>query len=67
MSRNLNPPRPRAAAMPPGDAARGTLGEIAAAVGPIRQTFEQAIGDHPLRAAAVSLAVGVLLGWLIKR
>ncbi|WP_165223159.1 hypothetical protein [Aquisphaera insulae] len=66
MSRNSIPSRPKAA-LPPPVAARSTFGEIADAVGPIRETFEQAIGDHPLRAAAVSLALGVLVGWLIKR
>lgn len=34
---------------------------------PYRQSFEDAIVSNPVKAVGVSLAVGVLLGWLIKR
>jgi ElaB/YqjD/DUF883 family membrane-anchored ribosome-binding protein len=36
-------------------------------IDPYRQTFEDAIVSNPVKAVAASLAVGVLLGWLIKR
>ena len=36
-------------------------------IGPYRQTFEDAIVSNPVKAVGAALAVGVLLGWLIKR
>ena len=36
-------------------------------IGPYRQSFEDAIVSNPVKAVGAALAVGVLLGWLIKR
>lgn len=36
-------------------------------ISPYRQSFEDAVVSNPVKAVGVSLAVGVLLGWLIKR
>jgi len=47
--------------------ARGAVDDVQDAIGPYRQTLEDAIMSHPVKAVGVSLAVGVLLGWLIKR
>lgn len=38
--------------------------EVAA---PYRHSFENAISSHPVKSVAAALAVGVMLGWLIKR
>ncbi len=51
----------------PFDEARRAFKEIREAINPVRHFLEQAIGDHPVQAVGVSLAMGVLLGWLIKR
>lgn len=32
-----------------------------------KQRIERAAGDHPLPSLAVALALGVFVGWLIKR
>lgn len=37
------------------------------AAGPYRDSFESAVSSNPLKAIVASLAVGVLVGWLIKR
>lgn len=37
------------------------------AAGPYRDSFETAVSSNPLKAIVASLAVGVLVGWLIKR
>jgi ElaB/YqjD/DUF883 family membrane-anchored ribosome-binding protein len=37
------------------------------AIGPVQHSLEQAIVDHPVKAVGLSLALGVFLGWLIKR
>jgi len=47
--------------------ARGAVDDMQDAIGPYRQSLEDAIVSHPVKAVGVSLAVGVLLGWLIKR
>lgn len=47
--------------------AQHALEELNEVVGPIRHSLEQVIADHPVKAAALSLATGVFLGWLIKR
>jgi len=49
------------------DDARRAFSEIGQTIGPIRHFVEQAIADHPIQAVGLSLAMGVLLGWLIKR
>lgn len=41
--------------------------EMGEAAAPYQRSFEDAIASHPVKAIAASLAVGVLLGWLIKR
>jgi len=40
---------------------------IVQTVGPVRHLFEQTIADHPVKAVGISLALGALLGWFIKR
>lgn len=47
--------------------ARIALDELAQTIDPVRRSFEKAVGDHPVKALVVSLTVGVVLGWLIKR
>jgi ElaB/YqjD/DUF883 family membrane-anchored ribosome-binding protein len=47
--------------------ARQAYDQIEDAIEPYRQTLEDAIVSNPVKAVGVSLAVGVLLGWLIKR
>jgi hypothetical protein len=47
--------------------AQHALRELGHTLDPVRTTFEQAISDHPVKAGVLSLALGVLLGWLIKR
>lgn len=47
--------------------ARGAVDDVQDAIGPYRQSLEDAIVSNPVKAVGVSLAVGVLLGWLIKR
>lgn len=37
------------------------------AAAPYRDSFEATVSSHPLKAIVASLAVGVLVGWLIKR
>jgi ElaB/YqjD/DUF883 family membrane-anchored ribosome-binding protein len=49
------------------DEARRALDEIRQAIDPVRHFLEQAISDHPVPAVGISLAMGVLLGWFIKR
>jgi len=51
----------------PFDEARRALDEVRQVIGPVRHFLEQAISDHPVKAVGVSLAMGVLLGWFIKR
>jgi ElaB/YqjD/DUF883 family membrane-anchored ribosome-binding protein len=51
----------------PLDEARRAFDEVRQAIGPVRHFLEQAISDHPVKAVGLSLAMGVLLGWLIKR
>jgi ElaB/YqjD/DUF883 family membrane-anchored ribosome-binding protein len=47
--------------------ARHALDEMRHAIGPVQDSLGQAIADHPIKAVGVSLAIGVFLGWLIKR
>jgi ElaB/YqjD/DUF883 family membrane-anchored ribosome-binding protein len=47
--------------------ARGAVDDVQDAIEPYRQSLEDTIMSHPVKAVGVSLAVGVLLGWLIKR
>lgn len=47
--------------------AREAFDQVGDYVDPYRQTLEDAIVSNPVKAVGVSLAVGVLLGWLIKR
>ncbi|MDG3008096.1 DUF883 family protein [Paludisphaera mucosa] len=47
--------------------ARQAYEQMEDAIGPYRQSLEDAIVSNPVKAVGVSLAVGVLLGWLIKR
>jgi len=49
------------------DEARRAFDEAREVIGPVRHFLEQAIADHPIQAVGLSLAMGVLLGWLIKR
>jgi ElaB/YqjD/DUF883 family membrane-anchored ribosome-binding protein len=46
---------------------RHAVGEAEQAIRPYRRSLEQAIVDNPIKAVGVSLAIGVFLGWLIKR
>lgn len=47
--------------------ARQAYDQMEDAIEPYRQSLEDAIVSNPVKAVGVSLAVGVLLGWLIKR
>ena len=47
--------------------AREAYGDMEDYIGPYRQSFEDAIVSNPVKAVGAALAVGVLLGWLIKR
>ena len=47
--------------------ARIALDELAQTIDPARRSFEKTVADHPLKALFISLAAGVVLGWLIKR
>ena len=47
--------------------AQNAFGEMEEAITPYRRSLEDAIVSNPVKAVGVSLAVGVLLGWLIKR
>ena len=47
--------------------ARHALGELGQAGAPVRKSVEEAVVAHPIKAIGISLAVGVLLGWLFKR
>ena len=49
------------------DEARRAIEDLGDMIGPLKRSFEQAVGDHPIRAVVLSLATGVFLGWLIKR
>lgn len=49
------------------DRAREAYDHVGDYIGPYRQSFEDAIVSNPVKAVGVSLAVGVFLGWLIKR
>lgn len=51
----------------PLDEARRAFDEVRQTINPVRHFLEQAIADHPVKAVGISLALGVLLGWLIKR
>lgn len=64
VKRQLTPPGP---AGRPLDEVRRALYEARQAVGPVRYLLEQAIVDRPIPAVGLSLAMGVLLGWFIKR
>lgn len=50
-----------------GREAQHALDQLGEAVAPVRKSLEQAVVTHPIRAIGISLAVGVILGWLIKR
>ena len=50
-----------------GKEARHALKDVRHAIGPVQHSLEQAIVDHPVKAVGLSLAMGVFLGWLIKR
>ena len=60
------PAQSRSVAQPLDEDARA-FGEVRQVIGPVRYFLEQAIADHPVQAVGLSLAMGVLLGWLIKR
>ena len=47
--------------------ARLALDEFVQTIDPVRRSLEKAVADHPVKALLVSLTVGVVLGWLIKR
>lgn len=47
--------------------ARRAWGEMEDRAAPYRDSFEGAIASNPIKSVAVALAVGVMLGWLIKR
>ena len=47
--------------------ARIALDEIVQTIDPVRRSLEKAVADHPVKALVVSLTVGVVIGWLIKR
>jgi hypothetical protein len=42
-------------------------GQVAAKAEAVRRRVEQLIGDHPQVTVLTAAAVGVLLGWYIKR
>ncbi len=50
-----------------GRQARQAYEQVEDVIEPYRQSLEDAIVSNPVKAVGVSLAVGVLLGWLIKR
>ena len=64
MALNRQPAPSRPVAQPLDETLRA-FGE--AVIGPARHFLEQAIADHPVKAVGLSLAMGVLLGWFIKR
>ena len=43
------------------------LDEFVQTIDPVRRSLEKAVADHPVKALLVSLTVGVVLGWLVKR
>lgn len=47
--------------------ARLALDEFVQTIDPARRSLEKAVADHPVKALLVSLTVGVVLGWLVKR
>ena len=47
--------------------ARLALDEFVQTIDPVRRSLEKAVADHPVKALLVSLTVGVVLGWLVKR
>lgn len=47
--------------------AQDAFGDMGDAITPYRRSLEDAIVSNPVKAVGVSLAVGVFLGWLIKR
>jgi len=50
-----------------GRGAQRAWSEMEETTEPYRRSFEDAISSNPVKAIAASLAVGVLIGWLIKR
>jgi ElaB/YqjD/DUF883 family membrane-anchored ribosome-binding protein len=50
-----------------GREARHALDTVGRSIGPVRRSLEQTISANPIKAVGLSLAVGVFLGWLIKR
>jgi hypothetical protein len=50
-----------------GKGASETLDGLKASLDPVRSAVQYVIEEHTFKAAALSLAVGVLLGWLVKR
>jgi ElaB/YqjD/DUF883 family membrane-anchored ribosome-binding protein len=51
----------------PLDEAQRAFDELRDVIEPVQRSLEQAIADHPVKAVALSLAMGVFLGWIIKR
>ncbi len=47
--------------------AQSALGEAGEVITPYRESLEDAIVSNPVKAVGMALAVGVFLGWLIKR
>ena len=47
--------------------AQRAWGDMGDAAAPYRDSFESAVTSNPVKSVAVALAVGVMLGWLIKR
>lgn len=43
------------------------LDEFVQTIDPARRSLEKTVADYPVKALLVSLAIGVLLGWLVKR
>ena len=66
MAPNRQPAPSQPVSSPFGEA-RQTFDEVRRAIVPVRRILEHAISDHPVKAVGISLALGVLLGWLIKR
>ena len=50
-----------------GGEAGHALGDLKDRIGPVQESFEQVVSENPLKAIGLSLAIGVFLGWLIKR
>jgi ElaB/YqjD/DUF883 family membrane-anchored ribosome-binding protein len=50
-----------------GREARHALETARRSIGPARRSLEQTISAHPIKAVGFSLALGVFVGWLIKR